>query len=134
MAYSDRFTYRVLVDGKRPFRAQGYPYKRQDVTSVRQDYTHAVVSREVNDHEQAKVYCYCSRLDLAEKRAKAALSYAHRHHPERQEANPVEFLVVPLAWRWAADKWSRPYGYQGEAAAPGGLKGYVTTEEEVTNG
>jgi len=53
----------------------------------------------------------------------------------------VEFLVVPLAWRWAAVKWSPRRGggvqfdgYRWEEAAPGGLNGYTTPEEEVTNG
>ena len=42
----------------------------------------------------------------------------------------MEFLVVPLAWRWAADKWSRHYGYRWEEAAGSGLKGYTSPPPE----
>ena len=131
MAYSDRFTYRVLVDGTRPFRAQGYPYKRQDMTSVRQDYTHAVVWRRRSDHDEARVYSYASSLERAEKFAGQKSRKAHRAAVEQGKDGPdSEYLVVPLAWRWAADKRSHSYGYRWEEAAPGGLKGYTSPPPE----
>jgi hypothetical protein len=131
MAYSDRIVYRVLVDGTRPFRAQGYPYKRQDMTSVRQDYTHAVVWRRRSDHDEARVYSYASSLERAEKLAGQKSRKAHRAAVEQGKDGPdSEYLVVPLAWRWAADKRSHSYGYRWEEAAPGGLKGYTSPPPE----
>ena len=127
----DRIVYRVFVDGTRPFRAQGYPYKRQDMKSVRADYTHAVVWRRRSDHAEAKVYSYASSLERAEKLAGQNSRRAHRAAVERGEDGPdSEYLVVPLAWRREADKWNRSYGYRWEECAPGGLKGYETPPPE----
>lgn len=123
--------YRVLVDGERPFRAQGYPYKRQDMRSVRQDYTHAVVGRDVADHTDARVLCYSSRLDLAEKKARQARNRHRRLQRRQGAANPMlhvpnrEFFVVPLA-RKSGTTWS--------AAAPGGLEGYRSREDPNQEG
>ena len=128
----DKIIYRVLVDGTRPFRAQGYPYKRQDMKSVREDYTHAVVWRPRSDHDEAKVYSYASSLERAEKLAGRGNRREHRAAVERGEDGPdSEFLVVPLAWRWDAEKWSPRYGYRWEEAYPGGgTKGYTSPPPE----
>ena len=137
----DRMVYRVLVDGTRPFRAQGYPYKRQDMKSVREDYTHAVVWRPRSDHDEAKVYSYASSLERAEKLAGQGNRREHRAAVERGEDGPdSEFLVVPLAWRWESDRprthWRRcdgieADGYRWEEAYPGGgTKGYTSPPPE----